>query len=156
MASPFLHRVLWGEFPCLLGTMRRSDFLLPVSLNSVSFVQGYHCPAHLFGSHASTAEASMGQEFGLRPPPDRHLQWRQQDLLSEAQALRAGGQVPGKPSSTCPALRPRWDLDAMPISIKMLPSTNQTVSAPAFESDFEPQSHDPLTPCVRFAAWITP
>jgi hypothetical protein len=65
-------------------------------------------------------------------------------------------QVPGEPTCTCPALRPRWDRRVRPLrrfdaAFRLLYSVgshkNGFYGAP---------SHGPNFRCLRFAGWITP
>ena len=63
-------------------------------------------------------------------------------------------QVPGGTLfSTCPALRPRWDLGVLPSCAKMLPSAFITASAPTNKS-YGAQSHGLQNPCIRFVVGL--
>ena len=79
--------------------------------------------------------------------------------------LRGGdesSQVPGRPSRTCRALRPRWDRcarpsGALPYSLALrccLPLLRRR-RLPRLTS-FGAQSHGPHTRCLRFAARVAP
>lgn len=145
MASPSLHRVPWGKFPCFLGTMRRSDFLLPISLSSVSFAQGYRCPlvSLLPCKHSGKLTRSSG--VGLRFPrpgifngDNRTSQVPGEPIYQRALLLDPGGTL-----MQCLKHQDVAFLESDGVGSHDV-------------SDFEAQSHGPLIPCVRFTAWITP
>ena len=104
MTPPSLHRVLWGKFPCFLSTMERSDFLLPFSLCSVSFAQGYRCPLVCLLPCKHSGSSQGVQEWVSGSP-------------GPASSTETTGppRFLGNPHTNVPcSFRPRWDLDAMP------------------------------------------
>jgi len=122
--------------------MRRSDLLLPVLPHFVAFAWQYR----------ARALCSLPR---LRALPPRAWTCSAGALRFQARRQQHLPGSWGTLSCTCPALRPRRDLGAWLISASVLPSAYVTASALA-KPAFEAQSRGLHTPCVRFAARITP
>jgi hypothetical protein len=59
------------------------------------------------------------------------------------------------PSRACRILGPRWARSDSPlVSLRLLPSTSPTVSAPTSSVDFGAESCGPFARCLRFAAVV--
>jgi hypothetical protein len=67
--SPSLSRVLRVSCPCVLGTMRCSDFLTPLTPHFVTFVWRYHGTVRLFASTRSNAPARTWGSSTRSPYP---------------------------------------------------------------------------------------
>ena len=121
--------------------MDRSDFLLPFSLNSVSFVQEYRCPlvCLLPCKYSETYKGFRSLVSGTPEPAFFNGNNRTSQVPGEPLHQRALLLDPGGTLMQC-----HKHQDVAFLESDGVGSHN--------ESDFEAQSHGPLIPCVRFTA----
>jgi len=101
-------------------------------------------PVHLFvRSWAGSGALSAQARVVLRLPQPASRRRKRQGLPGSWGTL----------FSTCPALRPRWDLGVLPSCAKMLPSAFITASAPT-NTFYGAQSHGLQNPCIRFVVGL--
>ena len=97
--------VSWGEFPRVLGTVRRSDFLPPIPASSLP--RSPVPPAPCLRSLLGRAPPCSARRFIDPDSPNWVLLRRWQDLPGSW----------GTPMHTCPALRPRWNPEVWPLQL---------------------------------------
>ena len=140
-----LHRVLRGEFPCCIGTMRVCDSLCPSHrawLPSLGDTMGCACRFAPCGPERPTA----GRGFSIRSPyRKKQCPWRQ----SGPPRFPRNPCVP-TPCSSTPAGPTRQALRRSrrgPRYVHDEGSHDGTLGA---------QSHGLGTRCLRFVGWVTP
>ena len=123
---PSLPRVLKGEFPAIISTMERSDFLPPV-LTPLPFVRGAVPPiAQCFAAHHLGEHGVQIGGLGVPVSP-----W------SGCYSVEAAGppRFLDSPCMRAPFSDPGKTVGTMTMGIPVLPSAILTASALAFTSD---------------------
>jgi hypothetical protein len=133
-----------GRFPCFLGSMRRSESRTTLPPRFVSFAEQVP-PPPVFRSRARRAPIALGPGL-FSGFPNRLF-----DVESYGPPRFLGG-----PLCACPALRPRWERRAGPLSQRAAAAFRSFQDVGSHKSAFEAQSHGLHTRCLRFAARVTP
>ena len=136
--------VSWGEFPRVLGTVRRSDFLPPVPASSLP--RSPVPPAPCLRSLLGRAPPCSARRFIDPDSPNWVLLRRWQDLPGSW----------GTPMRACPApLRPRRDLGVRPVQRLSVAFRPWYGVGSRTYVNFEARSHGLHTRCLRFTASVT-
>ena len=142
---PSLHGVPWGRFPRFRGTMQRLRRLVSTP-RFVAFARRFHPDASSFAPREHGRHAPEARTISSAAPVDR---------VSKMESTRPP-RFPGEPLRTCPALRPRrtprlWLQRAVRCCLPLRKRRRLRDQFP-----FEAQLRGLHTPCVRFAAGVTP
>lgn len=143
--NPFPPQGPLGKVPLLPRYYETLRLPVPVSLNSVSFVQEYRCPLVCLLPCKHSGSSQGLQEFGLRYPRPGFFNGDNKT-----------SQVPGEPTYQRALLLDPGGTLMQCLKHQDIAFLESDGVGSHDVSDFEAQSHGPLIPCVRFTAWITP